>query len=105
MFKIGDNIQINQGLDIYQSVYLAGMQWAGSSDDACTLATASRGIGQVTDIQPMLLSTNPPIQDRWIIVQWQLSPTLLLYKLPAQKFNQTAWKYSEQWLSKYFTVI
>lgn len=105
MFKIGDNIQIIKGLDIYQSVYNAGFQYAGSSDDACTLATAARGIGQVTGIRPMLASTNPGTNDNWIKVAWQLTPTLLLYKLPAQKFNQTEWEYSEQWLTKYFTVI
>ena len=105
MFKIGDNIQIKSGFDVYQSVYLSGMQYAGSSDDACTLATAARGIGQITGIRPMLASTNPPINDNWIKVQWQLTPTTLLYKLPPQKFNQTEWEYSEFWLAKYFMVI
>lgn len=105
MFKVGNNIQIIPGNDIYQSVYLCGFQYAGSTDDACTLAVAARGIGQVTAIEPMLASTNPGTTDYWVSVAWQLAPTLLLYKLPAQKFNQQAWKYSQEWLSRYFTVI
>ena len=105
MFKIGQNIQIISGLDIQQSVYLAGFQYAGSSDTAVQLAVAARGIGQITDIEPMLNSTNPGHGDYWVTIAWQLAPTLLLYKLPAQKFNQQAYKYSAEWLTKYFTVI
>ena len=62
-FQIGDAIQIIPGVDIGDTVRSCGLQFAGSSDTAVSLALAARGIG-------IIQNTVASWPGKWYTIKW-----------------------------------